>query len=189
MKARSSSGAPQVRVYTLVACDIDVPSSAPDLTICVQLAFFSVFNFRRNEVRSFLLGAAYHWLRRYHIDGLRIDAVSAMLYKNYQRPDGEWLPNEFGGDANLEAISLLQELNWVIHKEFPGVFTMAEESTSWRGVTDKVNGEPKLKIRLSRVIPCVCSKAIAAVVLAWSHEDTTCRLVHAEYRAMCRTRV
>lgn len=101
----------------------------------------SVFNYRRNEVRSFLLGAAYHWLRRYHIDGLRIDAVSSMLYKNHQKEDGDWLPNEHGGDANLQAISLLQELNWVVHKEFPGVFTMAEESTSWRGVTDKANGE------------------------------------------------
>lgn len=100
----------------------------------------AVFNFRRNEVRSFLLGAAYHWLRRYHIDGLRIDAVSSMLYRNYLRPNGEWIPNEFGGDANLEAVSLLQELNWVIHKEFPGVFTMAEESTAWQGVTHKDGG-------------------------------------------------
>ncbi|KAF7456701.1 1,4-alpha-glucan-branching enzyme [Cryptosporidium felis] len=100
----------------------------------------AVFNFRRNEVRSFLLGAAYHWLRRYHIDGLRIDAVSSMLYRNYLRPNGEWIPNEFGGDANLEAVSLLQELNWVIHNEFPGVFTMAEESTAWQGVTDKEKG-------------------------------------------------
>ncbi|OEH79714.1 hypothetical protein cyc_01802 [Cyclospora cayetanensis] len=100
----------------------------------------AVFNYRRSEVRSFLLGAAYHWLRRYHIDGLRIDAVSSMLYKNHQKKDGEWLPNEHGGDANLQAISLLQELNWVVHKEFPGVFTMAEESTSWRGVTDKTEG-------------------------------------------------
>ncbi|KAJ1609268.1 26S proteasome-associated Mov34/MPN/PAD1-like and JAB domain-containing protein [Cryptosporidium canis] len=100
----------------------------------------AVFNYRRNEVRSFLLGAAYHWLRRYHIDGLRIDAVSSMLYRNYLRPNGEWIPNEFGGDANLEAVSLLQELNWVIHKEFPGVFTMAEESTAWQGVTHKDGG-------------------------------------------------
>eukprot|EP01053_Blabericola_migrator_P002956 Blabericola_migrator_1__2955@NODE_1852_length_3662_cov_457_005007_g1183_i0_p1_GENE_NODE_1852_length_3662_cov_457_005007_g1183_i0NODE_1852_length_3662_cov_457_005007_g1183_i0_p1_ORF_typecomplete_len907_score146_89Alphaamylase/PF00128_24/1_8e33CBM_48/PF02922_18/1_2e04CBM_48/PF02922_18/3_8e27CBM_48/PF02922_18/1_2e03Alphaamylase_C/PF02806_18/4_5e18Melibiase/PF02065_18/4_1e03Melibiase/PF02065_18/5_1e05AMPK1_CBM/PF16561_5/0_0075AMPK1_CBM/PF16561_5/8_4e03GHL10/PF02638_15/0_011Glyco_hydro_70/PF02324_16/ len=99
-----------------------------------------VFNFRRNEVRTFLLGAAYHWLRRYHLDGLRIDAVSAMLYKNYCREEGDWIPNEFGGDANLEAINMLQELNWVIHREFPGVFTMAEEATSWKGVTDKKEG-------------------------------------------------
>lgn len=106
----------------------------------------SVFNYRRNEVRSFLLGAAYHWLRRYHIDGLRIDAVSSMLYKNHQKKDGEWLPNEHGGDANLQAISLLQELNWVVHKEFPGVFTMAEESTSWRGVTDKADGQATTQV-------------------------------------------
>ncbi|CDJ43321.1 1,4-alpha-glucan branching enzyme, putative [Eimeria tenella] len=106
----------------------------------------AVFNYRRNEVRSFLLGAAYHWLRRYHIDGLRIDAVSSMLYKNHQKKDGEWLPNEHGGDANLQAISLLQELNWVVHKEFPGVFTMAEESTSWRGVTDKADGQATTQV-------------------------------------------
>lgn len=60
-----------------------------------------------------------------------------MIYRNYCREDGEWIPNEFGGDANLEAISLLQEMNWVVHKNFPGVFMMAEESTSWRGVTKK----------------------------------------------------
>ncbi|CEM07799.1 unnamed protein product [Vitrella brassicaformis CCMP3155] len=99
-----------------------------------------VFNFRRSEVRSFLLGAAYHWLRRYHIDGLRIDAVSSMLYKNHMRGPGQWIANEHGGDANLQAISLLQEMNWVVHKEFPGVFTMAEESTSWQGVTNQDTG-------------------------------------------------
>lgn len=99
-----------------------------------------MFNFRRSEVRSFLLGAAYHWLRRYHIDGLRIDAVSSMIYKNHCREDGDWVPNEYGGDANLQAISLLQELNWVIHREFSGVYTMAEESTSWKGVTDQEKG-------------------------------------------------
>eukprot|EP00916_Digyalum_oweni_P019200 GHVL01031973.1.p1 GENE.GHVL01031973.1~~GHVL01031973.1.p1 ORF type:complete len:814 (-),score=138.12 GHVL01031973.1:1627-4068(-) len=95
-----------------------------------------VFNYRRNEVRSFLMGAAYHWLRRYHVDGLRIDAVSSILYKNHCRKDGEWIPNEHGGDANLQAITLLQEMNWVIHNYYPGVFTMAEESTCWKGVTD-----------------------------------------------------
>eukprot|EP00915_Cephaloidophora_sp_WS-2016_P003523 GHVH01004760.1.p1 GENE.GHVH01004760.1~~GHVH01004760.1.p1 ORF type:complete len:869 (+),score=118.92 GHVH01004760.1:192-2798(+) len=98
------------------------------------------FNFKRSEVRSYLLGAAYHWIRRYHIDGLRVDAVSAMIYRNYCRAEGEWIPNEFGGDANLEAISLLQEMNWVVHKNFPGVFMMAEESTSWKGVTNKESG-------------------------------------------------
>jgi len=98
------------------------------------------FNFKRSEVRSYLLGAAYHWIRQYHIDGLRVDAVSAMIYRNYCREEGEWIPNEHGGDANLEAISLLQEMNWVVHKNFPGVFMMAEESTSWKGVTDKETG-------------------------------------------------
>lgn len=100
------------------------------------------FNFKRPEVRSFVLGAAYHWLRRYHIDGLRVDAVSSMLYKNYQREEGCWIPNEHGGDGNIEAMSLLKEMNSVIHSEFKGVITIAEESTAWPNVTslnDKMN--------------------------------------------------
>ncbi|CEM23190.1 unnamed protein product [Vitrella brassicaformis CCMP3155] len=102
-----------------------------------------VFNFGRHEVRSFLLGAAYHWLRRYHVDGLRIDAVTSMIYKNHMRPAGQWLPNEYGGDSNLQAISLLQEMNWVVHEEWPGVVMMAEESTAWENVTRK-EGNPGL---------------------------------------------
>ena len=94
-----------------------------------------VFNFRRPEVRNFLIGAALHWCRRFHIDGLRIDAVSSMLYRSYDRKDGEWVANEQGGDANWEAVSFLQELTTTVRREFKGVVLIAEESTAWMGVT------------------------------------------------------
>ncbi len=94
-----------------------------------------VFNFRRPEVRNFLIAAALHWLRRYHIDALRVDAVSSMLYRNYDRTDGEWVPNEQGGAGNLEAVSFLQELTSTVHRDCAGVLMIAEESTAWPGVT------------------------------------------------------
>lgn len=94
-----------------------------------------IFNFSRNEVRSFLLGAAYHWIRRYHVDGLRVDAVSTIISRSHGRQPGRWIPNEFGGEENIHGIRFLQELDWVTHREFPGVLTMAEESTAWKGVT------------------------------------------------------
>ena len=94
-----------------------------------------VFNFRRPEVRNFLVAAALHWARRYHIDGLRVDAVSSMLYRNYDRQDGEWIANEQGGMANFEAKSFLQELTSTVHAQCPGVLMIAEESTAWAGVT------------------------------------------------------
>ena len=94
-----------------------------------------VFNFRRPEVRNFLVAAALHWCRRFHIDGLRVDAVSSMLYRNYDRAEGEWVANEQGGNANMEAVTLLQELTSTVRSQFPGVLTIAEESTAWKGVT------------------------------------------------------
>jgi len=94
-----------------------------------------VFNFKCNEVRAYLLGAPMFWIERYHIDGLRVDAVSAMLYRNFGRKDGEWIPNEHGGDSCLEAVSLLREMNRRVKESWPGVVMCAEESTSWCGVT------------------------------------------------------
>jgi len=94
-----------------------------------------VFNFRRPEVRNFLVAAALHWCRSYHIDGLRVDAVASMLYRNYDREGGEWVPNESGGNANDEAKSLLQELTTTLRREYAGVVLCAEESTAWMGVT------------------------------------------------------
>ncbi len=90
-----------------------------------------IFNYGRSEVRNFLLSSALFWLREYHIDGLRVDAVSSMLYLDFSREPGQWLPNHYGGRENLEAISFLREFNTLVHREAPGAVTIAEESTSW----------------------------------------------------------
>ncbi|MBN2470827.1 MAG: 1,4-alpha-glucan branching protein GlgB [Anaerolineae bacterium] len=90
-----------------------------------------IFNYGRTEVRTFLLANAMFWLERYHIDGLRVDAVSSMLYLDFGRKEGEWIPNDYGGNENMEAISFLQELNAIVHREVSGAVTIAEESTAW----------------------------------------------------------
>jgi len=90
-----------------------------------------IFNYGRHEVRSFLISSAISWLDRYHVDGIRVDAVASMLYRDYSRKAGEWIPNEFGGRENLEAISLLREFNTAVYAEFPDTATFAEESTAW----------------------------------------------------------
>ena len=94
-----------------------------------------IFNYERNEVRSFLISNALYWLDQFHIDGLRVDAVASMLYLDYSREDGQWTPNEFGGRENLAAISFLQELNHAVYTNYPDVQTIAEESTSYPMVT------------------------------------------------------
>jgi 1,4-alpha-glucan branching enzyme len=94
-----------------------------------------VFNFGRHEVRNFLLASALFWLREMHVDGLRVDAVASMLYLDYSRREGEWVPNVFGGREDLDAVSFLKELNEVVHGREPGVISAAEESTAWPGVS------------------------------------------------------
>jgi 1,4-alpha-glucan branching enzyme len=94
-----------------------------------------VFNFGRREVRNFLVANALYWLEEFHVDGLRVDAVASMLYLDYSREPGEWTPNVHGGRENLEAVQFLQEMNATVYKRVPGAITVAEESTSWEGVT------------------------------------------------------
>ena len=94
-----------------------------------------VFNFERNEVLSFLISNAIYWLKEFHLDGLRVDAVASMLYLNFSREEGQWHPNRFGGNENLEAVDFLRQFNEAVGRECPGCVTVAEESSAWPGVT------------------------------------------------------
>ncbi|MCC7241465.1 MAG: 1,4-alpha-glucan branching enzyme, partial [Acidobacteria bacterium] len=98
-----------------------------------------IFNYGRHEVRSFLLSSAMYWIEQFHVDGLRVDAVASMLYLDYSREAGQWVPNQYGGRENIEAIEFLKQLNTLVHRECPGVVVFAEESTAWPGVTQPVH--------------------------------------------------
>jgi 1,4-alpha-glucan branching enzyme len=98
-----------------------------------------IFNFGRHEVRNFLASNALFWLDKYHVDGLRIDAVASMLYLDYSRKEGQWIPNQYGGRENIEAIEFIKHLNGLVHHYYPGVITVAEESTAWPGVTGSLS--------------------------------------------------
>jgi 1,4-alpha-glucan branching enzyme len=98
-----------------------------------------IFNYGRNEVRNFLVSNGLFWFDHFHIDGLRVDAVASMLYLDYSRSHGQWIPNQYGGRENLEALQFIREFNMVVHEEFPGALTIAEESTAWPGVSRPVD--------------------------------------------------
>ena len=94
-----------------------------------------IYNYGRNEVKNFLSSNALYWLERFGVDGIRVDAVASMIYRDYSRAEGEWIPNQYGGRENLEAIEFLKHTNWKIHSEMAGAISIAEESTSFAGVT------------------------------------------------------
>ncbi len=141
-----------------------------------------IFDFGRREVRNFLVANALYWLEEFHLDGLRVDAVASMLYLDYSREEGQWEPNEFGGRENLQAVSFMQEVNATVGKRHPGVMMMAEESTSWPGVTKPtyVGGLGfHLKWNMGWMHDTLEYLSRDPIYRSWHHDDMTFSMVYA----------
>jgi 1,4-alpha-glucan branching enzyme len=141
-----------------------------------------IYNLGRNEVRGFLLAGALHWLEHFHVDGLRVDAVASMLYRDYSRAAGQWVPNRFGGRENLEAVAFLRELNTVVHERCPGALTFAEESTAWPGVTASTASGGlgfDFKWNMGWMHDTLRYVSLDPVHRAWHHQDMTFGTVYA----------
>ena len=141
-----------------------------------------IYNLGRREVHSFLIASALHWLERYHVDALRVDAVASMLYRDYSRRQGEWIPNKYGGRENLESIDFLRDLNDTVARRCPGAITIAEESTAWPGVTREVQagglGFP-YKWNMGWMHDTLAYMQQDPVYRRWAHDSITFGLVYA----------
>lgn len=141
-----------------------------------------IFNYGRHEVCSFLLSSAHWWLSEFHFDGLRVDAVASMLYLDYSRQPGEWLPNKYGGRENLDAIEFLRELNTMVHAEFPGALTIAEESTAWPQVSRPtyVGGLGfSMKWNMGWMHDSLCYFERDPIYRRWHHDELTFSQIYA----------
>ena len=141
-----------------------------------------IFNYGRNEVRSFLISSALYWLEEFHADGIRVDAVASMLYLDYSREEGEWIPNEFGGRENLEAIGFLRQLNAAAYRDRPDIQMVAEESTSWPRVTTPVDAGGLgfgLKWDMGWMHDILMYMSRDPVHRRWHHSDLTFRQLYA----------
>jgi 1,4-alpha-glucan branching enzyme len=142
----------------------------------------AIYNLGRNEVRGFMIASALYWLEHFHIDALRVDAVASMLYRDYSRKAGEWLPNQYGGRENLESVAFLREVNTVIAQRCPGALTIAEESTAWPGVTQPVQDGGlgfNFKWNMGWMHDTLRYMEYEPVHRAWHHSDMSFGLVYA----------